>query len=54
MCIIYIGLNKITLKNRYPFPKIDDLLDQLQHAKYFTRLDLKLGYHLVSVKEEDT
>jgi hypothetical protein len=54
MCIDYRDLNKITLKNRYPLPRIDDLLDQLQHAKYFTKLDLKLGYHQVCVKEEDT
>jgi hypothetical protein len=54
MCIDYRALNKITLKNRYPLPRIDDLLDQLQHAKYFTKLDLKSGYHQVHVKEEDT
>ena len=52
--IDYRALNKITLKNRYPLPRIDDLLDQLQHAKYLTKLDLKLGYHQVRVKEEDT
>jgi hypothetical protein len=54
MCIDYRALNKITLKNQYPLPRIDDLLDQLQHAKYFTKLDLKSGYHQVRVKEEDT
>jgi hypothetical protein len=54
MCINYKALNKITLKNWYPLPKIDDLLDQLQHAKYFTELDLKSGYHQVRVKEENT
>eukprot|EP00253_Pinus_taeda_P005416 PITA_05416 len=46
MCIDYMALNKITLK-------IDDLLDQLQQAKDFTKLDLKFGYHQVRVKEED-
>eukprot|EP00253_Pinus_taeda_P026624 PITA_26624 len=54
MCIDYKALNKITLNNRYPLPKIDDFLDQLQQAKYFTKQDLKSGYHQVRVKEEDT
>jgi hypothetical protein len=54
MCIDYRALNKITLKNQYPLPRIDDLLDQLHHDKYFTKLDLKSGYHQVQVKEEDT
>jgi len=54
MCIDYRELNKITLKNKYPLPRIDDLLDQLQQEKYFTKLDLKFGYHQVRVKEEDT
>lgn len=53
MCIDYRVLNKITLKNRYPLPRID-LLDQLQQAKYYTKLHLKFGYHQVQVKEEDT
>jgi hypothetical protein len=47
MCVDYMALNKITLKNRYSLPKIDDSLDELQHAKYFTKLDLKLVYHRV-------
>jgi len=54
MCIDYRALNKITLKKRYPLPKIDDLLGQLQQEKYFTKLDLKSQYHQVRVKEEDT
>jgi hypothetical protein len=45
MCIDYRALRKITLKNQYTLPRIDDLLDELKHAKYFTKLDLKLGYH---------
>jgi hypothetical protein len=54
MFINYRALNKVTLKNRYPLPRINDLLDQLQHTKYFTKMDLKSRYHWVRIKEEDT
>ena len=54
MCIDYRAINKITVKNRYPLPRIDDLLDQLQGARFFSKIDLKNGYHQVRIKEEDT
>lgn len=45
MCINYRALNKITIKNHYPLPRIDDLLDQLKETIYFSKLDLHNGYH---------
>ncbi|KAD6795610.1 hypothetical protein E3N88_06506 [Mikania micrantha] len=53
MCIDYRGLNKVTVKNRYPLPRIDDLFDQLQGSSYFSKIDLRSGYHRVRVNEED-
>jgi len=53
MCIDYQTLNKITIKNHYPLPRIDDLLDQLKEVVYFTKLDLHSGYHQVRVAEKD-
>nr|GEY47263.1 putative reverse transcriptase domain-containing protein [Tanacetum cinerariifolium] len=46
-------LNKLTIKNRYPLPRIDDLFDQLQGARYFSKIDLRLGYHQLQVHEND-
>ncbi|GJQ92409.1 putative reverse transcriptase domain-containing protein [Tanacetum coccineum] len=53
MCIDYRELNKLTIKNRYPLPIIDDLFDQLQGACCFSKIDLRLGYHQLRVREED-
>ncbi|GJY72051.1 putative reverse transcriptase domain-containing protein [Tanacetum coccineum] len=53
MCIDYRELNKLTVKNRYPLPRIDDLFDQLQGARYFSKIDLRSGYHQLRVHEDD-
>jgi len=52
MCVDYQDLNNITIKNRYPVPIINDLLDQSKNEKKFTKLDLRSGYHHVRIAEE--
>ncbi|GJW86555.1 putative reverse transcriptase domain-containing protein [Tanacetum coccineum] len=53
MCIDYRELNKLTMKNRYPLLRIDDLFDQLQGSSVYSKIDLRSGYHQLRVREED-
>ena len=53
LCIDYRQLNKFSVKNKYPFPRIDDLFDQMRGAKVFSNIDLIFGYHQVRIKDED-
>ena len=53
LCIDYRELNKVTIRNQYPLPRIDDLFDQLQGAKVFSKIDLRSGYHQLRVHNQD-
>nr|GFC08131.1 putative reverse transcriptase domain-containing protein [Tanacetum cinerariifolium] len=53
MCIDYRQLNKLTVKNHYPLPRIDDLFNQLQGSSVYSKIDLQSGYHQLRVREED-
>ena len=53
LCIDYRELNKVTIRNHYPLPRIDDLSDQLQGAKVFSKIDLRSGYHQLKIQSED-
>ncbi|GJY86354.1 putative reverse transcriptase domain-containing protein [Tanacetum coccineum] len=53
MCIDYRELNNLTVKNRYPLPRIDDLFDQLQGSSIYSKIDLRSGYHQLRVREQD-
>ena len=53
LCIDYRKLNRLTVKNRYPLPRINNLFDQLRGAKVFSKIDLRSGYHQLQVRESD-
>ena len=53
LCIDYRQLNRVTIKNRYPLPRIDDLFHQLREARVYSKIDLRTGYHQLRVREAD-
>ena len=53
LCVDYRQLNKITIKNKYPLPRIEDFMDQLHGSSLFSKIDLRLGYHQILVKVDD-
>ena len=53
MCIDYRALNQVTIKNKYPLPRIEDLFDQLKGAKVFSKIDMQSGYNQIRVREQD-
>jgi hypothetical protein len=53
MCVDYCSLNEVTIKNKYPLPRIEDLFDQMKGASVFSKIDLRLGYHQLRIREPD-
>jgi hypothetical protein len=53
MCVDYRSLNEVTIKNKYPLPRIEDLFDQMKGARVFSKINLRLGYHQLKIRESD-
>jgi len=53
LCIDFRQVNKVTIKNKYPLPRIDDLFDQLKGARIFSKIDLRSNYYQVRIRVED-
>ena len=53
LCIDYMQLNRVTIKNRYPLPRIGDLFDQLRGVRVYSKIDLRIGYHQLRVRDTD-
>ena len=53
MCVDYHALNEVTIKNKYPLPRIEDLFDQLKGACVFSKIDLRSGYHQLKIRASD-
>jgi hypothetical protein len=53
MCVDYRSLNDVTLKNKYPLPRIEDLFDQMRGARVFSKIDLRSGYHQMGIRPSD-
>jgi hypothetical protein len=53
MCVDYRPLNEVTIKNKYPLPRIDILFDQISGARYLSKIDLRLGYHQIKIRKKD-
>ena len=53
LCINYMQLNSVTIKNRYSFPRIDDLFDQLRWVRVYSKIDIRTSYHQLRIREAD-
>jgi hypothetical protein len=53
MCVDYRSLNEVSIKNKYPLPRIEDLFDQMKEASVFSKIDLRTGYHQLKIQESD-